>query len=311
MKKWLLLITLTSSMFSCTNDYDAEIVENIGTKKKPLQIITKVLTTKSPTFIQAFDKGSVIGLHIISEKTGNIYESEPEYKNVRAEAYIANNQLKWRQIPNIYLQHNSVKIYAYSPYQPQINFDPANIPIRISPDASLTSDYMYGTQAKGQRAVNQTSPVALLNMSHALTLLNFQIILKQKRKECFLLSAIQIGNKAGGNALCFRGKMNIKTGNIGGCAGTNASTRIKPDTPWMLKTCPIEPLQLMVIPTSCINKDGDVEILFTINNKTYQYKVPAGTKWKKGSRYIYQLLFDGEKITLDNVRTSEWLPIHH
>lgn len=297
------------SIFSCTNDYDPGLIENLGMKEQPLRIITKVLTTKSPNFMQEFTRGSVIGLHVVSESTGNIYDSNPDYKNVRAEAFLVNYKLNWRQSPDIYLNEEPVTVYAYYPYQSQVNFDPENIPVRISPDASLTKDYMYGIQASGQRAVNQISPVALLNMNHTLSLLSFQLRMTPEAEGCFLLHAIQIGNKAGGTALCFKGKMNIKTGNIGGCAGTNASTRLKLNTPRMLKKIPDEPQQLMVIPTSRIRTDGDVEVLFTINETTFKYKIPANTKWEKGKRYIYNLLFNGKDITLENVSTSEWLPV--
>lgn len=297
------------SIFSCTNDYDPGLIENLGMKEQPLRIITKVLTTKSPNFMQEFTRGSVIGLHVVSESTGNIYDSNPDYKNVRAEAFLVNNKLNWRQSPDIYLNEEPVTVYAYYPYQSQVNFDPENIPVRISPDASLTKDYMYGIQASGQRAVNQISPVALLNMNHTLSLLSFQLRMTPEAEGCFLLHAIQIGNKAGGTALCFRSKMNIKTGNIGGCAGTNASTRLKLNTPRMLKKIPDEPQQLMVIPTSRIRTDGDVEVLFIINETTFKYKIPANTKWEKGKRYIYNLLFNGKDITLENVSTSEWLSV--
>ena len=297
------------SIFSCTNDYDPGLIENLGMKEQPLRIITKVLTTKSPNFMQEFTRGSVIGLHVVSESTGNIYDSNPDYKNVRAEAFLVNYKLNWRQSPDIYLNEEPVTVYAYYPYQSQVNFDPENIPVRISPDASLTKDYMYGIQASGQRAVNQISPVALLNMNHTLSLLSFQLRMTPEAEGCFLLHAIQIGNKAGGTALCFRGKMNIKTGNIGGCAGTNASTRLKLNTPRMLKKIPDEPQQLMVIPTSRIRTDGDVDVLFIINETTFKYKIPANTKWEKGKRYIYNLLFNSKDITLENVSTSEWLPV--
>uniref|UniRef100_UPI0040293A0D fimbrillin family protein n=1 Tax=Parabacteroides merdae TaxID=46503 RepID=UPI0040293A0D len=309
MNKLLLFMMTAVSIFSCTNDYDPGLIENLGMKEQPLRIITKVLTTKSPNFMQEFTRGSVIGLHVVSESTGNIYDSNPDYKNVRAEAFLVNYKLNWRQSPDIYLNEEPVTVYAYYPYQSQVNFDPENIPVRISPDASLTKDYMYGIQASGQRAVNQISPVALLNMNHTLSLLSFQLRITPEAEGCFLLHAIQIGNKAGGTALCFKGKMNIKTGNIGGCAGTNASTRLKLNTPRMLKKIPDEPQQLMVIPTSRIRTDGDVEVLFTINETTFKYKIPANTKWEKGKRYIYNLLFNGKDITLENVSTSEWLPV--
>ena len=299
----------TVCIFSCTNDYDPVLIENLGMKKQPLKIITKVLTTKSPNFIQEFTRGSVIGLHVVSENTGNIYDSNPDYKNVRAEAFLIHNKLDWRQSPEIYLNEEPVTVYAYYPYQSQVDFDPENIPVRISPDASLTKDYMYGIQASGQRAINQISPVALLNMNHTLSLLSFQLRMTPEAEGCFLLHAIQIGNKAGGTALCFGGKMNIKTGNIGECAVTNSPPQLNRNSPLISKKIPVEPQQLMVIPTSRIRTDGDVEVLFTINETTFKYKVPANTKWEKGKRYIYNLLFNGKDITLENVSASEWLPV--
>lgn len=309
MNKLLLFLMMSVSIFSCTNEYDTELIENLGMKEQSLKIITKVLTAKSANFMQEFSPGSVIGLHIVAERTGNIYDSNPDYKNVRAEAYMSNNKLNWRQNPEIFLHKEPVTVYAYYPYQSQVNFDPENIPVRISPDASLTKDYMYGIQARGQRAVNQTSPVALLTMNHTLSLLEFQLRLSPETEGCYLLDAVQIGNKAGGTALCFRGKMNIKTGNIGGCAGTNASTRLKLNTPHMLKKIPDKPLQMMVIPTSGIKADGDAEVIFSINEMTFKYKVPAKTKWEKGKRYIYNLIFNGKDITLDTISIDEWLPV--
>ena len=35
------------SIFSCTNDYDPGLIENLGMKEQPLRIITKVLTPKA------------------------------------------------------------------------------------------------------------------------------------------------------------------------------------------------------------------------------------------------------------------------
>lgn len=309
MKKLSLFILLTTSIFSCTNDYDAGIAENFSKTEKPLKIYTKVLTTKSSNFIQEFKGGSVIGLHVISENTGHAYDGNTDYKNVKAEAYIKEDKLNWHQTPEVRLSSEPATVYAYYPYQEQTNFDPEKVPVRISPDASLTADYMYGVQLYGQKAINRISPIAMINMNHALAILGFKVRLKNGISGCYLLNAIQIGNKAGGTALCFRGKMDIRTGAIGGCAGTNASTRLTLDSPRMLKVNHTEVLQLMVIPSSRIKEEGDVEVLFVIDGKTFKYKVPASTEWAKSNRYVYSLLFDGNKISLENVETSQWLPV--
>ena len=105
------------SIFSCTNDYDPGLIENLGLKEQPLRIITKVLTTKSPNFMQEFTRGSVIGLHVVSESTGNIYDSNPDYKNVRAEAFLVNYKLNWRQSPDIYLNEGFPEVGAKMRFQ--------------------------------------------------------------------------------------------------------------------------------------------------------------------------------------------------
>lgn len=309
MKKLLLFILLATSILSCTNDYDTGIAENFNKKEKPLKIFTKVLTTKSTNFMQEFKGGSVIGLHVISENTGNVYDGNTDYKNVKAEAYLKENRLNWNQTPEVLLNSEPATIYAYYPYQIQADFNPEKVPVRISPDASLTIDYMYGAQVYGQKAINRISPIAMINMNHALAIIGFKVRLKSCISGCYLMKAIQIGNKAGGTALCFRGKMNIKTGAIGGCAGTNASTRLSFDSPRMLMVNPTDVLQLMVIPSSRITNEGDVEVLFVIDGKTFKYNIPAATEWAKGNRYVYSLTFDGNKISLDNVEASEWLPV--
>ncbi|RHJ84764.1 fimbrillin family protein [Parabacteroides sp. AM08-6] len=309
MDNLFLYIILVTSILSCTNENDIGILENFSLEEKPLIIETMVLTTKSPNFIQEFKDGSVIGLHIISENTESLYDSITAYRNVRAEAFLNDDKLKWEQSPKVMLNSEPATVYAYYPYQQQCNFNPENIPVKISADASLTTDYMYGMQTCGQKAINKISPIALLSMNHALALLNFKLRVAPDISTCYLLNAIQIGNKAGGTALCFRETMNIKTGEISGCAGTNASTRLELNSPRMLQAIPGEAQQLMVIPTNRIFKDGDVEILFVINEKTFKFKIPAGTKWEKGYKYIYNLTFDGQNISLDHVSFDEWIPV--
>ena len=40
MNKLLLFIMFTTVIFSCTNDYDPVLIENLGMKERPLTIIT-------------------------------------------------------------------------------------------------------------------------------------------------------------------------------------------------------------------------------------------------------------------------------
>ena len=58
----------TVCIFSCTNDYDPVLIENLGMKKQPLKIITKVLTTKSPILYKNLQEDQSSG-YMSSRKT--------------------------------------------------------------------------------------------------------------------------------------------------------------------------------------------------------------------------------------------------
>lgn len=307
MKHILLIMFLAGSISGCTDKHTVQ-VENAEPHEKPLKIITKILTAHSLNFIQDFTWKADLGLYIASEKSGALYKGNRDYKNIQTEDLSINNKQEWRPMPNVYLDSEPAAVYAYYPYQRQVDFDATRIPVKIEPDATLTRDYMYGIQATGQKAVNNLSPLVLLDMNHALSLLSFQLKTSGRREKDCLLQAIQIGNKAGKTALCFKGEMNIKTGEISGCAGTNASTRLKLDPPDSLHPEYGNTHSIKVIPSRLLRRNGDVEILFVINRKTYEYHVPADTKWKKGHRYLYLLNFDGKKLRLEKATNREWLP---
>ena len=167
--------------------------------------IRVILDAKETIFrdIEIKDKQTLWNLHLgiksafslPGEELSSFYFSDDEWNEGRAVPLEdMSDDGDGEIMSDIYLNEEPVTVYAYYPYQSQVDFDPENIPVRISPDASLTKDYMYGIQASGQRAVNQISPVALLNMNHTLSLLSFQLRITPEAEGCFLLHAIQIGN---------------------------------------------------------------------------------------------------------------------
>lgn len=308
MNKLLLLALLITGIFSCTTNNSYNILRSIHGEEKTLEITTRILTTKSVNFIQQYTDGSVIGLHVTNGKAGQLYHDKSEYKNIRVEAKTIKNKLKWQQIPDVQLNTESATIFAYYPYLSQKNFNALRIPVHISPDATQSTVYMYGTQAKGQKSVNNVSPYAMLNMHHALSLIAFEVSLSIKETDPYKLKSVQIGNKAGGTALSNYGTMDISTGQITGATRTNASTRLILTTPVSISKIPYSQQQLMVIPTVAPIKKGDIEVLFVINEHTFNFLIPAKTKWEKGSKYLYKLNFDGKSLKFKEVTIMEWIP---
>lgn len=311
MRNLALFISMILSFWGCTNDKDFGGLENIGWNEKPLQIMTRILTTKSTNFIQEFKEGSILGLQITSGSIDDLYNDISAYKNVSAKACIVNGKIRWQQSPEVILGSKEVTIYAYYPYQEDINFNARQIPVKLAPDALDTDDYMYGTHAIGQKAVNGTSPLVLLSMNHALSLISFQLNLSKGKAGAFIISSVQVGNKPGGTTLVSEGTLDITTGDICGSTArsTSASTVLSLANPVTLineKYC--DPLRLMVIPTSGTIGTGDVETLFTINGETYKFEIPANTQWEKGKKYLYKLSFNGKSLQLREVSITDWLP---
>ena len=108
------------SFWGCSNDKDFGGLENIGWNEKPLQITTRILTTKSTNFIQEFKEGSMLGLQITSGTVDDLYNGISTYKNVSVKAYRVNGKIRWQQSPEVILDSNEATIYAYYPYQEDI-----------------------------------------------------------------------------------------------------------------------------------------------------------------------------------------------
>lgn len=62
MRNLVLFTSMILSFWGCSSDKDFGDLENIGWNEKPLQITTRILTTKSTNFIQEFKEGSMLGL---------------------------------------------------------------------------------------------------------------------------------------------------------------------------------------------------------------------------------------------------------
>lgn len=310
MRKIILFASTILALWACSNEIDLLGLEKLNKSEKPLQIITRVLTTKSAGFIPEFPTGATIGLHVTSGNVGNPYNDTVNYKNVKAVAYPGDRRITWQQTPVIRLNSQKATIYAYYPYQEGVNFDVRQIPVRIASTASETDDYMYGTHAIGQKAVNNSSPVVLLNMNHALSLVSFQLKRDPGQKGAFIVTSVQVGNKAGGSTLASEGNMDISTGKISVSAtkNINASTRLSLRQPITLTDTYSNIVPLKVIPPVRTFGPGDVDVLFTINGGNYIFKIPSNTRWDKGVKYLYKLNFNGKSLYLEEMSAENWLP---
>lgn len=316
-KKFVWASCLFIGIYSCSEEKEfdnrvnneLEKIKKIVPRQKVLTLFTTALPGCTPQRMQPFHEGSELALYITSKKTGKVYKGIEENTLRKAIAILENDRLSWKQDEPVYLDSEPVIVYAYYPYpaEKQVkeseatfysSIDSIHIPIQISPDASQTPSYRYGSHATGQKEVNEGSPVALLTMKHALSFISFRIAQSSETKGSYLLGAVQIGNRPGKQVLAGEGILDIKTGKMTKAIPLSFPTRLSLPEPLLLTSTYSKELLLKVIPPEDLIKEGEVEVCFFINQKPYLFSIPAATQWEKGCTYTYQLLFHGDSLRL-------------
>lgn len=247
----------------------------------------------------AFPEEAEIGVFIFPASSKDTPIHSYPIRQVKARALPAKGQaIEWKCMPAVSLPSESVMLYAYHPYQPSASIHPHAIPIKVSTDAGNTPDYRYGALTSGHKKVTAGSSLALIAWKPALPVLSFEIYDGRNTTAPAYLKAIQIRNKAGASAFCQRGFLNAISGEITPVfTAPGATSRLLP-TPIPLRTTESSRHEFRVMPLDTLRNAEEIEIVFSIDNRTYTYAVPARTSWRKGYRYLYRFVFTGEEICL-------------
>lgn len=308
MKDYRVLSYLTSAILvflTACSDVNQETKEYY-TPDFGLKIITRTNILKTTKFRNDLNQNYYMGLQIIEENNNNIYLPYNLKNNIKAEANIHDNELFWNHIQDIFLDENSVNIYGYYPYDPNILFDPLNIPVMISVRNEHTRNYMFGKQSRGHRPINGKNPIALLSMKRALAYINVEVLKDPAIDDAiYLLESIQIGNEPGKSTLSFRGNMNIKTGNIKPLPSSAYATLLKLKSPKLIRKKSSDPNLIYLIPKPEFSDNENVKLYCCINGEYYEYSIHPEYGWEKSHLYTYRFYFDGKKLSLKEHSVSK------
>lgn len=302
MKKllFILLAVITALFSSCSKENETETPITPAPTTTALNIKASVYgdTPQTRASISSFPNGAALGLFITSGTLSNLYNGVSSNGNVRSTL----SGSTWAQSPAVYLSPAPATVYAYYPYSSG-NINGTAVPV----EHGTQTDYLYGTHTTGQGTVNSENPGVNLTMNHALSLLQFKLS-KNNYTGAGLLTKIEISNKAGKTALYSEGVMNIATGDITNTTAKNqaAILNLSYSLPASLPGVAPSSLQVMVLPMITTVAAGDVQILFTIDNKVYTYNIPAATKWEKGKVNTYTITLSGTQLITNNVTITDW-----
>lgn len=299
MKQIILFLLTTALLAGCLMNNNPYPMQDPPASNPVLKVTTRVFSPFPLSCEEIFREGAALGLFITSSNPDTLGTGNFRFQNVLAQA-VPNKRptLEWICTPCIPLTSEPVLLYAYYPYQPQSSVRPTAVPIRLSADARRTPDYRYGTLAKGHKRVCSGSPVAMVSMKPVLPVLSLELYADKNLTEFPYLRNIQVSNQPGCAALCQQGFLNLLTGEIQPIRSATGATALKVSTPTRLDPAVAKRYELKVFPVHLPMKQGEIEILFTLNDQTYRYPVPAHTRWEKGCRYVYRFVFTGDRIRL-------------
>ena len=301
MKSILYTLFLTLMLTICVG-CDNE-TESIPTNNDASELVIRTGLNQMSNLLKSgpvsdFPDGSQLGLFITKGNLGDHY-STSNFRNILSTLTGG----VWKQTPSVNLYAHNATIYAYYPYYSG-NTNGAEIPVQ-----SGLTDYMYGTHTAGQAAINKDNRTVNLTMNHALALVQFNIY-KANYPWAGRLDLVRIDNAPDKNIVYYSGKLNIQTGEISDLSGADRGIQIN-SSPLLIipddkSTDENSYIKLLLIPTAQTSSRGEVLITFNIDGKEFSWEVPAGTEWKQGTKYTYDVLLNGNELRIGDVKIADW-----
>ena len=296
------VVSATVFAFSSCNNEDEVVTPSQG-QTGDLRIQTEITSAETglrstKAALSSFPEGSTLSLFVTNGTLGSNYPQGP-YNNVKAEYKSG----KWELTPAVKLSDTPATVFAFYPYHEAYTNGTSNTNVHHTNQV----DYMYGTNAEGQGDINRDNPNLRLRLKHALSLHQFNIK-KMNYPGEGKLTRIEVANANGKYELVSACNLNLSTGeltNIGGnfnpafVENANGLYTIAEDDA-------VNPQEVLVMPVNKTSANGNIVIRFFIDGAIYTYNVPVNTSWKQGTKYLYDVTFNGTELVVDDVIITDW-----
>lgn len=305
-KLFICMAVISASAFgfySCNNE--DETVNQAERQTTDLHIETEISSvgssmrsTRAGT-LSSFPQGSALSLFVTSGTLGSNYTQGP-YNNVKAEYKSG----KWNLTPPVKLGDTPATIFAFYPYGASYTNGTSGMNIYHTNQV----DYLYGNNAEGQGSINRDNPNARLRMKHALSLLQFNIR-RMNYPGSGKLTRIEVANVNGKSDLRSACTINLSTGELTHIGGNyNPAFIENPNGLYLIAEDESTDIQeVMVMPVEKSSANGSILIRFFIDGAIYNYNVPVNTSWKQGTKYLYNVVFNGTELVIEDIIITDWV----
>lgn len=306
-KLFISMAVITASIcgfYSCNNDDGTvnEIPGQIAELRIETEISageTSIRSTKSS--LKSFSHGTTLSLFVTDGTLGSNYPLVTK-NNIKAEYFFG----KWNLTPTVKLDERPATIYGFYPYDE--NYVDANGNINIYVTHQTQKDYIYGTHADGQGTINWNNCNVRLRMKHALSLHQFRIKNVNSEKISKLTHLDFLNNEK--SDMASTASIDLTTGRLTNIPGQNQPASVYFENGKILPNRePLEEdyIEILVMPVEKVSSSGSIRICFRIDDTDFVFDVPANTSWKQGTKYVYDVSFNGSELQIDDITIADWI----
>lgn len=326
MKKAIIIATISAIAFlSCTKQDNL----NMTGRKVPLSVKAGISIEPSTKAIVAgtgFPDGATIGVQILKNSDGSIYETGA-LTNVQFTFAQAGSS--WSTATTFNLTATQGNVFAYYPYAAQGSNDEifTTVPVALpaTSNTGMDTDYMYATPlTAAEELVNNSAGKnsASLSMNHALAQVSF-VVYKENYPGTGSFTQFKIEDATVGTSWINVSKaaadnlaMNIANGLItGGEKGIITRTFGTPETLGAISpSADAATLRTqvnattLVVPTGSMAA-GDIKFTFTIDSKSSIAFNTTSISWVAGKQYIYKVKLSGTGLSISSVTITDWTTV--
>ncbi len=298
-----LLAGATLGFTSCTNELDEVFPSSVSGDE--LRIETSIVGSRAVIKGSKFSNGDQIGLFIRNLNDG-AYTPTQNCSNLQAvyDGY-------WNLQNRFMLSHEQGKVYAYYPYNSDLDLINDSIAIDATPsETGDQTDFLYGQSLEN---VSNANPTANIKFDHALARITLSItkaagdvgdgvISKIVLENDSVIEELSIESTAPGftpipvktyrgrsQALALKGKMDLKTGGV--TPELDSLARIELVKNYSLRKNTTTLVDFLVVPTGkelAISGDRGIRATLTIDGLDYSFLIGA-TNTEAGQQYTYPI----------------------
>lgn len=146
----------------------------------------------------------------------------------------------------------------------------------MSPSTSLAGSCVCKVRTDKRQTIGRVSPITLLGVGRALSLLDFRLQVAPRTRNYFLLRTVRVKGGTNNATLYFGNGVGVGAKGVNKYTKAGTSAQLGLGAPHVLGGVPSRPRRLVMVPASHVEASKSIRILFAVGRAAFGCGVPTG-----------------------------------